>query len=60
MKSSRLANRRVLALLSAGITTLNQVAELAEAELRAMHAVGPKAVRILSEALSAIGRPLKG
>jgi hypothetical protein len=48
------------ALISAGITTLTQVAELTEAELLAMHGVGPKAVRILGEALSATGRPLKG
>jgi hypothetical protein len=48
------------ALIGAGIATLTQVAELTEAELLAMHGVGPKAVRILSEALSATGRPLKG
>ena len=48
------------ALISAGITTLTQVAELTEAELLAMHGVGPKAVRVLSEALSATGRRLKG
>jgi hypothetical protein len=47
------------ALISAGITTLTRVAELTEAELLAMHGVGPKAVRILSEALSVTGRPLK-
>jgi hypothetical protein len=44
------------ALISAGITTLTQVAELTEAELLAMHGVGPKAVRILSEALSATSK----
>lgn len=48
------------ALTSAGITTLAQVAELTEAELRAMHGVGPKAVRILREALSAHGHSFKG
>lgn len=48
------------ALISAGITTLTQVAELTEAELLAMHGVGPKAVRVLSESLSATGRRLKG
>jgi hypothetical protein len=41
------------ALVNAGITTLAQVAELTEAELLAMHGVGPKAVRVLGEALSA-------
>ena len=40
------------ALASAGITTLAQVAALSEAELLAMHGVGPKAVRLLREALS--------
>jgi hypothetical protein len=38
------------ALASAGITTLAQVAALSEAELLAMHGVGPKAVRLLKEA----------
>lgn len=47
------------ALAAAGITTLAQVANLTEAELLAMHGVGPKAVRILSETLSAAGQPLK-
>lgn len=40
------------ALAGAGITTLAQVAELTDAELLAMHGVGPKAVRILREALA--------
>ncbi|MFK0292469.1 helix-hairpin-helix domain-containing protein [Streptomyces sp. NPDC090442] len=40
------------ALASAGITTLAQIAELTDAELLALHGVGPKAVRILREALS--------
>jgi predicted flap endonuclease-1-like 5' DNA nuclease len=43
------------ALAAAGITTLAQVAELSEAELRALHGVGPKAVTILQEALAADG-----
>jgi hypothetical protein len=38
------------ALVSAGITTLAQVAALSEAELLAMHGVGPKAARLLKEA----------
>lgn len=38
------------ALANAGITTLDQVAELTDAQLRALHGVGPKAVRILREA----------
>ncbi|WP_027944536.1 hypothetical protein [Amycolatopsis taiwanensis] len=40
------------ALTSAGITTLAQVAALADTELLAMHGVGPRAVRILREALA--------
>ncbi|MEW2353563.1 hypothetical protein [Spirillospora sp. NPDC029432] len=47
------------ALAAAGITTLAQVAELTEAELRAMHGVGPKAVGVLGEALAAGGRSFK-
>lgn len=47
------------ALTAAGITTLAGVAELTEAELRAMHGVGPKAVDILREALSANGQSFK-
>ena len=46
------------ALVGAGITTLDQVAALSEARLLAMHGVGPKAARVLSEALSATGRRL--
>jgi hypothetical protein len=40
------------ALTGAGITTLAQVAALTDAELLAMHGVGPRAVRILREALA--------
>ncbi|TDB90791.1 hypothetical protein E1264_04065 [Actinomadura sp. KC216] len=40
------------ALVGAGITSLSQVADLTDAELLAMHGVGPKAVRILREALA--------
>jgi hypothetical protein len=41
------------ALLGAGLTTLDQIATRTRAELLAMHGVGPKAVRILQEALEA-------
>ncbi|RSN50627.1 hypothetical protein [Actinomadura sp. WAC 06369] len=44
------------ALTAAGITTLAQVADLTEAELRAMHGIGPKAVDVLRETLAADGR----
>ncbi|MEE6261545.1 hypothetical protein [Plantactinospora sonchi] len=47
------------ALAGAGITSLAQVAELTGAELAALHGVGPKAVRILREALGATGRTLR-
>ncbi|SDS99414.1 helix-hairpin-helix domain-containing protein [Actinoplanes derwentensis] len=43
------------ALREAGITTLSQVAAHREQDLLAMHGVGPKAIRILSEALAARG-----
>lgn len=44
------------ALINAGITTLAQLRRMGEAELLAMHGVGPKAVGILREALSATGQ----
>jgi hypothetical protein len=47
------------ALVSAGITTLAQLAERAETELLDMHGVGPKAIRILNEALRDSGRSFK-
>lgn len=47
------------ALVGAGITTLAQVSERTEAELLALHGVGPKAIRILKEALGATGRQLR-
>lgn len=43
------------ALAGAGLTTLEQVARLTEAELGALHGVGPKAVRILRGALAERG-----
>lgn len=48
------------ALRLAGLTTLDQVATRTEAQLLALHGVGPKAVRILSEALQSRGRALRG
>lgn len=44
------------ALALRGITTLDQVAEHTEKELLSLHGVGPKAIRILREALAADGR----
>lgn len=43
------------ALAQAGITTLRQVADRSARELGAMHGVGPKAIRILGEALTEQG-----
>ena len=48
------------ALEAAGRRRLSQVAELSEAELLALHGMGPKAVRILREALAAKGLSLHG
>ena len=48
------------ALLGAGLKTLEQVAQRTESELLALHGVGPKAVRILSEALEQRGLTLRG
>ena len=48
------------ALLAQGVTTLDQVAGLSEADLRALHGVGPKAVRLLREALVGRGLALRG
>jgi predicted flap endonuclease-1-like 5' DNA nuclease len=43
------------ALAAAGITRLDQFTRISEAELLKLHGVGPKAVRIIKEALSARG-----
>lgn len=43
------------ALAQAGFTMLAQVSEMTRAELLAMHGVGPKAVRVLDEALADAG-----
>ena len=44
------------ALHHAGYTSLEQLTELTEKELLALHGVGPKAVRILREALAERGQ----
>ena len=46
------------ALVGAGITSLRQVAELGEPGLRELHGVGPKAVRILLDAVGQAGQPV--
>ena len=47
------------ALLGAGITSLARVSAHSEAELLALHGVGPKAVRILTEHLAQQGKSLR-
>ena len=47
------------ALAVLGITTLEGAAALGAKQLLALHGVGPKAVRILREALAAQGKDLK-
>jgi hypothetical protein len=47
------------ALTSIGITRLEQVAERRESELLALHGFGPRALRILNEALAARGQSMR-
>lgn len=46
------------ALLNAGVITLDDVATRSESELLALHGLGPKAVRVLADALAERGRTL--
>ncbi|MFD6857362.1 helix-hairpin-helix domain-containing protein [Rhodococcus sp. NPDC060090] len=43
-------------LLDAGVVTLDDVAARSKAELAALHGVGPKALRILSDVLAERGQ----
>lgn len=43
------------ALASIGVTRLDQLVDHTEAELLALHGFGPRAIRILTEALAAEG-----
>ena len=43
------------ALAGAGITNLDQLSQVSEAELKRLHGMGPKGIRILREALAARG-----
>ncbi len=47
------------ALAAQGVETLEQVAHLSERELLAIHGVGPKAVRLLRDALAEAGLTLR-
>ena len=44
------------ALHAAGLTTLDAIAARSEAEIAALHGVGPKAIRILNDALARAGK----
>lgn len=46
------------ALTAAGYTELSQLADVPAAELSKLHGVGPKALRLLQEALQAQGNSL--
>lgn len=47
------------ALMNANIASLRMLAKWSEADLLALHGVGPKAIRILKEMLAAEGLALK-
>lgn len=56
----RIGSPATSALAQAGVTTLDGVRAMTERELLALHGVGPKAVRILKEALAERGHTLRG
>lgn len=56
----KIGNPATRALEAAGIVRLDQVAEHTAAELLALHGFGPKALRILREALAERGLDLRG
>lgn len=47
------------ALASIGVTRLDQLVDHSEGELLALHGFGPRALRILAEALSSAGLSLR-
>lgn len=55
----RIGRPATSALLAVGVASLDQVSKMSERELLALHGVGPKAVRLLKEALTGQGRALK-
>jgi predicted Fe-Mo cluster-binding NifX family protein len=57
---SNIGNPATRALLHAGIQTLADASGHKAADLLALHGVGPKAVRLLREALAAKGLAFKG
>ena len=46
----------IRALVGAGFTQLDQLTEVSEKELLKLHGMGPKAIRLLREALAAQGK----
>jgi hypothetical protein len=56
---ARLAAPARRALAEAGYARLEQLTHVAEAELGQLHGMGPKALRLLREALAATGRGFK-
>lgn len=55
----RIGQPALRALRNAGYVRLEQLARLSEAELSTLHGLGPKALRILKEALTARGLNFK-
>jgi predicted flap endonuclease-1-like 5' DNA nuclease len=53
------AKPAIRALASVGVSRLDQVTRFSEAELLALHGMGPKAIRLIKEALRAKGKSLK-
>ena len=54
-----IGNPAARALASAGIEKLHQLENVTEADLLKLHGFGPKALRILRDALAAEGRSFK-
>jgi hypothetical protein len=57
---SGLARPAKRALAAAGYTSLEQLTQISEAELKRLHGVGPNAVRQLRDALAAMGLSFAG
>ncbi|HEX2466372.1 MAG TPA: DNA-binding protein [Thermoanaerobaculia bacterium] len=53
------AKPAIRALSSIGVARLDQATRFSEAELLALHGMGPKAIRLIKEALRARGKSLK-
>jgi predicted flap endonuclease-1-like 5' DNA nuclease len=53
------AKPAIRALASVGVVRLDQVARFTEADLLALHGMGPKAIRLIKEALRAKGKSLQ-